>query len=207
MNAEFKVAGLFPTPIAIVELSRDYQTEELRFIDELRRKTNVGNEISVNGYILDEPVMQGLKNELQAHVDRYYAEVHAPAAGSRLVITQSWSNYTRKGMFHHLHTHRNSFVSGVLYVKTNLGSDQIRFVRPKVNHFGFEPTKWNIYNAESTVLDAVEKSLFLFPSDLPHEVLRMEGDEERISISFNTYVIGSLGSYSEKTELKIGETK
>ena len=45
--------------------------------------------------------------------------------------------------------------------------------------------------------------LILFPSNLTHSVPTNESDEERISLSFNTWSAGSLGDIDNLTYLPI----
>ena len=45
--------------------------------------------------------------------------------------------------------------------------------------------------------------LILFPSNLRHSVPINQGDEERISLSFNTFSIDELGSKDSLTHLDI----
>ena len=50
------------------------------------------------------------------------------------------------------------------------------------------------------------KQILLFPSYLKHRVLKNNSDHERISLSFNVFVKGIIGSKISNTELKIGES-
>jgi hypothetical protein len=53
-------------------------------------------------------------------------------------------------------------------------------------------------------MNVSEGELLLFPSDLTHDVPTVTGDVERISISFNTFLVGKIGSNENLTELIIG---
>ena len=48
----------------------------------------------------------------------------------KIYITQSWLNYTNFKQYHHAHSHNNSFVSGVFYLKADKNFDFISFKSP-----------------------------------------------------------------------------
>lgn len=45
--------------------------------------------------------------------------------------------------------------------------------------------------------------LLIFPSSLIHDVPKVVGDKQRISIAFNSFLKGNLGDMSYSTELKL----
>ena len=47
--------------------------------------------------------------------------------------------------------------------------------------------------------------MVLFPSSLTHMVETVQGDQQRISLSFNTFPVGSVGDEMNLTGLQIGE--
>ena len=59
------------------------------------------------------------------------------------------------------------------------------------------------YNAETFLLPCVSGELILFPSNLKHSVPTNQGEEERISLSFNTFSVDALGSEDSLTHLDI----
>ena len=60
-----------------------------------------------------------------------------------------------------------------------------------------------IPNAETFLLPCVSGELILFPSNLRHSVPINQGNEERISLSFNTFSVDALGSEESLTHLDI----
>ena len=60
-----------------------------------------------------------------------------------------------------------------------------------------------MYNAQSFMLPCTAGELIIFPSDLSHSVPTNKGDEDRISLSFNTVSIDVLGSKDSLTHLDI----
>ena len=67
--------------------------------------------------------------------------------------------------------------------------------------------KYNNFNSRRWRVPVSTGDLFLFPSNLPHEVDAVGGEENRISLSFNAFPFGVLGSKSDLTELRILQDK
>jgi uncharacterized protein (TIGR02466 family) len=198
------ISPLFPTPVACVTLDKPFTKTEKNFIEGLEKKQNTLNRFSKINYILNEKPLQKLKTTLEAKTNQYFNSVYKPNNDVKIVITQSWVNYTIKGEAHHAHIHPNSFVSGVLYIKTNGNQDQIRFHNPIISSIHIAPVQWDIFNSKIWSMNVSEGELFLFPSGLMHDVPTVTGDVERISLSFNTFLVGKIGNNEFLTELIIG---
>ncbi len=110
--------------------------------------------------------------------------------------------FSEQGQWHHKHAHPNSFVSGVFYLNTN-ADDKIYFYRSGWKQIIFPPEEWNLYNSESWWFEAKVGRLILFPSSLEHNVPSVQGEETRISMSFNTFPVGIVGDEMELTGLKL----
>ena len=93
-------------------------------------------------------------------------------------------------------------MSGVFYVQTS-NSDKIRFLKPYNVHkeFYVRPKEYNYFNSPEWWLPAKQCSLILFPSDLQHCVDQDTRNETRISLSFNTFISGTIGSADLLNEL------
>ena len=61
----------------------------------------------------------------------------------------------------------------------------------------------NESNADCRSFEVAQGVLMLFPSLLEHDVDKNESDKVRTSISFNTYVRGTVGNRRKLTEVKI----
>ena len=204
-NTSLTINLLFPITVGCFKFDKPFTKTEMEFIDTLEKKPNVLNKMSVENYILNEKPLQKLKAVLEEKLVEYFNAIHKPKDDVKIVITQSWANYTAKGQGHHSHRHPNSFISGVLYVKTNKNKDKIKFHSDRNSQIQIEPTEWNSFNSKTWVLDINEGELYLFPSDLVHEVPTTEGDADRVSISFNTFLVGQLGDNHASTGLTITE--
>ena len=111
-----------------------------------------------------------------------------------LKITQAWASKISKGDNHFRHSHPNSYASGLLYLND---SDAFTFF---VNH-----NKWNdnlklqpfggtecVYAHKSA-----QAELLIFPSSLDHGVNNghLDPDEDRFTLSFNSFPTGTVGNY------------
>ena len=120
-----------------------------------------------------------------------------------MVITQLWGNRNPKGSKHHEHVHPNSIISGVFYLRQDPKLPPIQFSKSNQEAMKLDPRKYNTYNAETFLLPCVAGELILFPSSLRHSVPINLGEEERISLSFNTFSVDALGSEESLTHLDI----
>lgn len=197
-----QVRGLFPIPIGEVELGREFTDAEVEFARRAALRPNMYNQSSMDSYVLNQPELADLKGFIEKSIDQFFQVIWSPATDVSLRITQSWLNLTRLGQAHHLHYHPNSFVSGVLYIKADEEKDQIKFHSHAYNFLSFGAKEFNQFNSTHWWLPAKTGSLILFPSYLHHEVDKVSSDE-RISLSFNTFPVGTIGVSDNLNELKL----
>ena len=164
---------------------------------------NAGNSTSNNSDIFNGKLKK-LKQFCEQHIKIYVKEVINPREELDFYITQSWINVTKPGEYHHQHSHQNSIISGVFYVSTE-EDDRITFSDPnaKVKELiKFEKKAYNLWNSSTWFFPSITNELILFPSWLNHRVDPNEkATTDRISISFNTFIKGTLGIRKELTEL------
>lgn len=198
---------IFPSTFQNYTLNRKFTDEEIRVLsrkhNQLKSHGFGSNNQSVNNYILEQPELKQLKSEIQLALDNYFLQVYNPKHEASVYITQSWLNFNLKNEWHPSHVHPNSFLSGVLYVQTTK-DDVICFTRP-INDFPLtvEPKEYNLYNTKTWYVRINVGNLIIFPSSLAHYVPRKETDGERISLSFNTFLRGTLGTEENLTELRL----
>ena len=193
---------LFPTPLLIVpyEESIDEELAYLKTISYREQKQN-GNFRSDDSYLLRNEEFKNIKNFLKEAVDKFTTNVLNTK--QRLVITQCWANRNPKGSKHHEHTHPNSIISGVMYFQINEKLPPIKFAKTNQDGMKLDPEKYNNVNSESFMLSCKPGELILFPSSLRHSVPTNHGEEDRISVSFNTFCIDAIGSEQSLTHLDI----
>ena len=193
---------IFPTPLLIVPYEQSID-EELAYLKTIsyREQQQNGNYRSDDSYLLRQEKLKNIKNFLGESVNKFTTDVLN--SKQRLVITQCWANRNPKGSKHHEHVHPNSIISGVMYFQINEKLPPIQFSKLNQDGMKLDPIKYNHVNSESFMLPCKPGELILFPSSLKHSVPINQGDEDRISISFNTFSIDALGSEQSLTHLDI----
>jgi uncharacterized protein (TIGR02466 family) len=197
-----QIHNLFPTAVSTTDLDYTIDNSEFDFINQQEFQDNRHNHRSVDSYLLEKNELSSLRNEINKHVQMYFKEVYQPNDHVSLHITQSWCNKTYPGEMHHKHAHTNSIISGVYYVSANADLDRIWFDKGNVDSLQIEPVNFNSYNATSWYFPVHSGQLVLFPSSLLHYVNVVEKDV-RVSLSFNTFVKGSIGSEFLLSELNL----
>jgi uncharacterized protein (TIGR02466 family) len=202
MGKELNIELLFPTPVMFNTIGRDFTKKELAYIESHSTATNrnLGNVTSNNNYILNEPEMTNLKKFVTGQLNEYVKRVYKPKYPAEIFVTQSWLNWTKKGEFHHKHEHPNSFISGVLYISTDLTKDKITFHRSGYKQLQLATDTFDIMNSDSWWFNVKTGNIVMFPSSLTHHVENVVADDVRVSLAFNSFVKGTLGDNKELTE-------
>lgn len=111
------------------------------------------------------------------------------------IITECWYTKTDRFQKSHTHTHPNSIISGIVYL-TDHPSATTEFYLPNPWHWtdqflriGKEHSATSI----SSITPSVGKVVF-FPSNLQHSTKPNLNNVTRCTISFNTFITGSIGT-------------
>ena len=201
-----QIHSVFPCPVYITKRDTNLSPKESKEIGKIVKEgmyKTAGNASSNNSYIFNGKLNK-IKQFCEEQLNIYAKEVICPKEELDFYITQSWLNITKPGEFHHAHSHQNSIVSVVFYISTE-EDDKISFSDPNARVkelIKFEKKEYNPFNSPSWFFPSITNELVLFPSWLDHKVDTNEkATTDRISISFNTFVKGVLGSRKELTEL------
>jgi len=159
---------------------------------------NRGNLITKDSHVLEQTPT--LKRTLEKCIRHFISKTFHPISDTEFPITQSWLNMNKKDMYHHGHRHPNSYISGVLYLQT-LPNDRIEFLSENIMSSIFRVSEYNDWNSDLRWVSLTKHDLVLFPSSLTHGVPPNQTEEVRISLSFNTWVSGTVGSEEAKTEV------
>ena len=201
------ITGIFQTPIYKAVLKKKFNKKELAFMAKDKKYTQKhasresGNCISSNKYVLNEKVFKDLKQELRLIVQDYFNKIVCPATKITPYITQSWFNYTEPGQSHHVHSHANSYISGVLYINCHEELDRIKFYSRTYDQIRPEVEKYNVYNSLTWRFPVRTNEVILFPYSLTHGVEIKKGNNTRTSIAFNVFIKGTMGQNKSATEL------
>ena len=193
---------IFPTPLLIVPYEQPIN-KELTYLKTIsyRKQQQNGNFRSDDSYLLRNEEFKNIKNFLKESIDKFTTNVLNTK--QRLVITQCWANRNPKGSQHHEHVHPNSIISGVMYFQINEKLPPISFTKDRQDGMKLNVEKYNHMNSETFMLPCKPGELILFPSSLKHSVPINQGEEDRISVSFNTFCIDAIGSEQSLTHLDI----
>ena len=119
-----------------------------------------------------------------------------------ILVNTSKFHLVYQNQYHHIHAHPNSVVSGVLYFDCDKENDKIKFTNPKTYQQIKPETKdFNIWNSETWWFALETGQLVMFPSSTIHQVETKKGTNTRVSLAFNTFYKGIIGSNNDLTEL------
>jgi len=189
-----KVHSIFPEPLGVYYLERDFTDQELQCIDSILLDTtdNFKNRHSSDTYVLKNKKLKNLNTFCLDSLHHFYEFTEGQQ--SEMFITQSWLNLTHEGESHHCHTHPNSIISGVFFIKTE-ETDDIRFLKTTTQDIYYTNKAdkvFNDWNSTSWFMPAKQGCLLLFRSSLMHEVPKTVS-KKRISLSFNSFFYKSCG--------------
>jgi uncharacterized protein (TIGR02466 family) len=200
------IMNLFPIPVYMTHMDRSFTKKELDFIYAQKNHTtkNDGNTSSIDNYILNRKELKNIKKIIDKACEDYLQKIICPKQDVKLYVTQSWLNFTEPDQFHHRHAHPNSVISGVFYFDSDKDNDMIKFFHPKEYQqiwVDVEQKNYNLYNSTSWWFPVETGQLIMFPSSTNHQVDVKKGNNTRISLAFNTFYRGALGTNSTLTEL------
>lgn len=143
--------------------------------------------------VLDD--LPDLKERIRTEVEEYKNKILG-CNSTPFTFTTSWWTKTDPGGSCEWHEHRNSWISGVLYI--NGGPKWGPFAihapldyRPAIL---VSPDEFNEYNTQVYEIEPVPGRLILFQSNLRHRIFWHHGDSARYSLAFNTYPVGLFGN-------------
>lgn len=210
-----RILPLFPRP---VYLSGDKYLDDDDFevwakdlvsmLEKEPMHENIGGNFgTVDQYIFDRPEFASLKKYVLQHIGCFIHDGLKITKDNEFYITQSWINVNNSGSRHHTHRHYNSLVSGIFYILGDLCPTT--FVND--NHgplglmFGFAVDEYTGLNAGIRSVENEPNTLILFPSGMDHYVETNSSSKTRISIGFNTFVSGLIGTPKDGNLLQLAK--
>jgi uncharacterized protein (TIGR02466 family) len=202
MSCDYNAFGIFSVPLYVADLKPPTDSE-VEFIQSLDYRLNYGglNLTSNDDYVLNN--LPSLKDQIEEHLATYVDEIIKSKHELSLYLTQSWINKNKNGTKHRKHMHTNSIVSGVIYFSEN--PQPISFFK----HFDFlepwqiEPAEYTKFNYKQWKFNPKQYQMIIFPSCLEHAVDENKTEIERMSLAFNTFFKGCLGSKTDMTYLEL----
>ena len=206
------IENIFPSVVPVYNVNRGFSLneKERQEIDSVIAEGMIqyeGNTASENTFLFDSK-LPDLRSFCEEHISEYVRQVIRPKNKSlEFYITQSWLNVTKQNEHHEIHNHPNSIISGVYYFTDNSkiifnspftasGSRTIS-IESEINN------SWNFANYNECIQTWEKGTLILFPSYLTHRVPKNTSFDVRVSISFNVFVRGELGTIDNLTYLDL----
>ena len=196
MNAA--IHSLFTIPIGEIELEEglDYSVEEIEILCQQERKkdskgvikSNLGGWQSDNIIYPDSPFF--FLSNIEEICQKFFKEVLM--FNESIHMINAWININPKYTSNNVHTHPESALSGVYYIKTPEECGDIIFYHPSNELMQrdwsvcrYSKKQFLASNSPRWAITPKKGVLYIFPSWLGHCVDSNKSEEERISISFN----------------------
>ena len=196
--ANYTILDLFKVQLFSFELSEALLNDTLNKVKNLTWRKNFSNQISEKS--LND--MEEFK-DLHLFLNECLEEVKIVAKFpfEKIALTQSWANKSAKNEKHHGHIHPNSFISGIIYLTShsNCGFTFFDAIDMWKNNLLFSN------KMKRRLISPKAGNVLIFPSELFHGVTKIDDDEERYTISFNSFPNGKMGKFSAGLNLEIKE--
>ena len=205
MSAKYSYLNLFPSPVHIFDIDGfdELQDDLIDHVYKLKKQDPNGHiisnrggwqskgfDLSFDGDVLHTTILEVLKSF-------FFIK------NTTSMVTSAWVNINSPGAYNVRHSHPESNISGVLWVKCPKDSGNIEFINPTAHQSYTEIEayidKFKEKNLayQSYWFNPIEGRMMIFPSHLEHEVTQNKSNEDRISISFNIQLTNAnLGRFS-----------
>ena len=193
MSIKYTLTSLFPSPVHIFDTDGfdEFKNNLIDYAYKLREEDPKGFKISSRrGWQSKGFCLSDMNDLLHATILRGLSSFPS-IKNTTEMRASAWVNINYPNSYNVLHSHPNSHLSGVMWIKSPKDSGVIEFENPN-SHEAF--TEINAYVEEFKEKNSVypvywfspiEGRMLVFPSHLRHLVEENKSNEDRISISFN----------------------
>ena len=203
------ISYIQPFSIPMVQVKIDEDTSELKSYDQVKMfalknqekaerisySYNRHNDMNWNDKFRILEKYPTTKNLLTQYVNKILGE--GIGYDANFAISTSWMTLTSKGFKSQMHSHKNSFWSGVYYFDDNYGdkSGRLTLRNPifDLSNFLIETKKIDSATTPGLHIRPKSKCLVLFPSYVYHEIETHNEDDDRYSLAFNITPTGLYG--------------
>ena len=190
---------LFPTPVfkfsGLGLENQEILAEVLGEKPFTRNTTSPGNYTSEDDKLQENRRLGPLVEVIIAKAREVVGE-RLGYAFEDLAISTMWCNLQRPepAASHYPHEHANSLLSGTYYAEVGDGRSPISFYSPiRVKMIALATKQPNDLNSARIEVPVETGDLLLWPSELQHAVMPYQGNNRRVSISFNIMTRGMAG--------------
>lgn len=196
------IYNIFPTSIYQSD-KFDFNKEQKEYLSSIEIINNKNNLRSKDSFVLNNIIMQSFNDWVYKQINEYAFNYLKIKDDIKFSITQSWLNYSKENQSHHQHYHDNSIVSGIYYIQGENTPTIFYIDNERKFPLAFEYKEITDQNTETYMINNTPGILVLFPSYLHHAVAQNLNKETRITLSFNTWVEGTIGSKDNLTFVNI----
>lgn len=189
-----RVISLFPTPFMICEAAVDAASVESlrrRALSSRDMQKNVRTDLLSHTDMIDPKTDEGFQR-VSDLVTPHLVEFGELLFGEKLswVVKETWLNVLERGGSQYMHSHANSFISGVVYLSDSHPSARTVFARSMGGAefvFKNDPPSAKIgqFNGDKWVVPPLDPGdMVLYPSYLLHGVPPNQGGQ-RVTLALN----------------------
>lgn len=197
----FEIQEVLPTRIGVSHLGRPITEAELNAATSLERDLN-DPKLSNARYVLNDSTLDSIREFIAKSCKSYIDSVYAPCTELSFYITNSWFTYLTNNQSLPHHTHANCLFSGTFYLDCERG-DCITFHNSRYYQISIESNHPHVLDQYYKDVKISPGQLVLFPAYLHHSVPPMIRTRERISMAFNVFARGYIGSEHKYSALHI----
>lgn len=164
--------------------------------------------VSKDKYILNNKEFKKLKEHILKNIDTYLYDNLKIKRHIKFKMLNSWCMKHQTNDWADKHSHENSFISGILYLKTNINSGNLIFHRNEIlnlfpNTIKIEYEEFNLINSDYISINPKDGDLVLFPSSIKHSVSKNTSKEDRYCCAFNLFPYGEFGDINSSNYIKL----
>ena len=159
------------------------------------------NFLAAQDYYFDEKLFDWF-DQCIAQVNKLYFK-----DGLSLPITTCWINKSSRTERHHIHTHQNSILSGILYLTSHKKAETVFYYKNPYFEMGNNEILRGsdilpLERSPSVItgkINPVKGKLIIFPSSLTHQTAPNIDPDIRYTIGFNTFFSGIIRKKTDVT--------
>jgi len=189
-----EIKQVFGVPIGVQKLDNVSDLLNLVKQEEFFKTTNQDGFVTKEANLLHKKKYKKYLDLIENKLEEYLSALGVNTENFKFYITGSWGTKHQKGNYAPQHKHKNSLISGCLYLQTDEKSGNINFVNKQSNFlsetFSFEFTNNNLINAQIMTFIPKNGDLYFFPSQIEHFVNPSNSSNDRYMIAFNSFVKG-----------------
>lgn len=200
---EHNILSLFPVPLYTSKIDHDYKSIVDQIVNiEFREMPEGGGKISVSKQILEQDFLKNLKTKIENHLKNFTSKCLL-TVDCEFYIKSSWIIKMEKENYSKGHIHGNSLLSGVIYLQSDFESSLLNFTRDSKYNNLFPSSlvpnfaEYNPYNSDIYTGTTETGRIYIFPSNLMHNVPPHKSNQVRYSLSFDCFARGKFGNFDD----------